>query len=543
MLKPQILSKIKFAIFSFMIAPCLSSTVFEYDFTKPHPAVQLLRGFSHFENWGCWTNSDVAIIKLDLSKFPQNFPGNLKERYLLTFNFRPFLPLGNSELKVNVFTKGKLLENFFYCHSMPIKPLALACSELGDGNLMEILFAIKGACSPFSCGLSQDSRLLGIGFEKLNILLKSPSLSEIQKLSSCKTDFRTCEEPQNYLFKPLTYTLKSINFGEQDIKEKWAEETQISLKGGEIFHKKDIFILADTMGRFITDKNSTRTLLSTGSNTHLNIPHAGLPATDLKGKICIFRLERIFDRYYYEFLLHLLPSIILLTEKYGEDLKFLYPADIQNFEKEAFEAISFKTERLIPYNKVLSQGAICAYIEELLIPNFGNIYWKTGYSKREFYPELAPLLKKIFLPAESPSWIKKRIYISRKDMSPQTSLRPARTIINEEEITSLLKRYDFEVITLTGKSIKDQARIFNEAEAIIAPHGAGLANLVFCRQGTKVLEFIPPKWHALAYFHLSAVMQLNHAFIVGNPIENSPGADFHIDANAVSGYLTDILAR
>ncbi len=37
-------------------------------------------------------------------------------------------------------------------------------------------------------------------------------------------------------------------------------------------------------------------------------------------------------------------------------------------------------------------------------------------------------------------------------------------------------------------SVREQARLFHDAEIVIAPHGAALANLVFCRPGTHILE-------------------------------------------------------
>ena len=37
----------------------------------------------------------------------------------------------------------------------------------------------------------------------------------------------------------------------------------------------------------------------------------------------------------------------------------------------------------------------------------------------------------------------------------------------------------------------DQILLFQSAEFIIGPHGAGLSNLLFCEPGTKVIEFMP----------------------------------------------------
>ena len=41
-------------------------------------------------------------------------------------------------------------------------------------------------------------------------------------------------------------------------------------------------------------------------------------------------------------------------------------------------------------------------------------------------------------------------------------------------------------------SVSEQIALFYDAECVIAPHGAGLVNIAFCRQGTKVVEINTP---------------------------------------------------
>lgn len=75
----------------------------------------------------------------------------------------------------------------------------------------------------------------------------------------------------------------------------------------------------------------------------------------------------------------------------------------------------------------------------------------------------------------------RKIFISRKDAS-------SRTIINENELINFLKDNDFEIINLSKKKFIDQIKIFNSARLIVAMHGAGLTNLLFCKSNTKVIE-------------------------------------------------------
>ena len=41
---------------------------------------------------------------------------------------------------------------------------------------------------------------------------------------------------------------------------------------------------------------------------------------------------------------------------------------------------------------------------------------------------------------------------------------------------------------MSEKKFIDQVKIFNSAKLIVAMHGAGLTNLLFCKSNTKVIE-------------------------------------------------------
>ncbi len=77
----------------------------------------------------------------------------------------------------------------------------------------------------------------------------------------------------------------------------------------------------------------------------------------------------------------------------------------------------------------------------------------------------------------------RRLLIARKG--------PTRKIHNLEQVQAFLSRYDFDTVYLEGMSMADQILLFQSAEFIVSPHGAGLANLLFCEPGTKVVELMP----------------------------------------------------
>jgi capsular polysaccharide biosynthesis protein len=58
-------------------------------------------------------------------------------------------------------------------------------------------------------------------------------------------------------------------------------------------------------------------------------------------------------------------------------------------------------------------------------------------------------------------------------------------------VQNLLSRYGFETVDLERMSLRDQIVIFQSAEFVVSPHGAGLANILFCEPGTRVVELTP----------------------------------------------------
>ncbi len=84
-----------------------------------------------------------------------------------------------------------------------------------------------------------------------------------------------------------------------------------------------------------------------------------------------------------------------------------------------------------------------------------------------------------------------------KDVTPHRKivvLRPGaktRKIKNSDELILALKGY--EAVALENMSIKEQMKTFAEATHVVAAHGAGLVNLLWCKTGTKVVEILDPK--------------------------------------------------
>jgi len=79
---------------------------------------------------------------------------------------------------------------------------------------------------------------------------------------------------------------------------------------------------------------------------------------------------------------------------------------------------------------------------------------------------------------------------SRKLYIPRRNVK-FRRVVNEDAVEALLVAQGFTVFDAGLMPFHEQVARFRSAELIVAPHGAGLSNIVYCEPGTKVLEMIP----------------------------------------------------
>ena len=132
----------------------------------------------------------------------------------------------------------------------------------------------------------------------------------------------------------------------------------------------------------------------------------------------------------------------------------------------------------------------------------------------QYRPWQVEFLRTSFLPAagdnhSSPSGEKRRIYISRGDAT-------YRRVLNESQVIDVLLRCGFEVVQLADFSFTEQVALMNSAEAVVAPHGSGLTNLIFCAPGTKVVEIFSPEMVALYFWKLADLCDVNYFYTVGD---------------------------
>ena len=107
--------------------------------------------------------------------------------------------------------------------------------------------------------------------------------------------------------------------------------------------------------------------------------------------------------------------------------------------------------------------------------------------------------------------IKNKIYIERDSENfKNISLR---SVSNENEVKRYLLKNNFISIKLGEIKFSEQVDLFYNADCIVGLHGAGFANLVFCKPGTKVIE-LRSSDAGYAIANIAKKNNLNHSSII-----------------------------
>ena len=115
------------------------------------------------------------------------------------------------------------------------------------------------------------------------------------------------------------------------------------------------------------------------------------------------------------------------------------------------------------------------------------------------------------LPARPGRDTPRRLYLSRGQ-------RPnSRRYVQEPDLWPRLEHRGFTMLNPGSLSVQEQIDVFHGAEVVVAPHGAGLTNITFCRPGARVLEMFAPTYVHLGLWNIAeAVGDLDYRYLVGD---------------------------
>lgn len=131
----------------------------------------------------------------------------------------------------------------------------------------------------------------------------------------------------------------------------------------------------------------------------------------------------------------------------------------------------------------------------------------------------------------------RRLFISRRDAT-------RRRLLNEDRCWSLLESHGFERVLMEDHSFAQQVALMQEAAAVVALHGAGLANILFAPEGAHVVEIADEAFPNPQYYALSACMGHHYWLLNARPAgEYRPGFhDLVADEDELARVLSEVRA-
>ncbi|MEL6590062.1 MAG: glycosyltransferase family 61 protein [Bacteroidota bacterium] len=227
------------------------------------------------------------------------------------------------------------------------------------------------------------------------------------------------------------------------------------------------------------------------------------PVKKLRGKAVVLAIHA--GSGYYHWIMEVLPRIKLLEEA-GVSLQevdhIIIVSKMTNFIGEMMDMLS------IPRSKIVeSHWYPHLQADELIVPSLiGNFFevpkWSCDYLHERFsdyiYPQQAD----------------KKLYITRRNCGH-------RRILNEPQVEAHLKSKGFEIVALETMNMPEKIKVLSQASMIVAPHGAGLANMVVCHPGLKVVELTHYSTFAIAGWQIGRNIGADY-YLMGSIRDTDP---------------------
>lgn len=253
------------------------------------------------------------------------------------------------------------------------------------------------------------------------------------------------------------------------------------------------------------------------------------PPVDVPGRLGVLTTRG--DANYYHFLHDVLPRVAVLEQAGVERPDRWYVPRTTRFQKELLELWGIAEDQIVNSDEVPHVRA-----EVLVVPGVASTVERNP-------PWVSQLLRKRLVPAGVDRVPGRYLYLARR------AGRNNRCVLNEAEVLALLEPLGFQVVDPGDLSVKDQIRTFAEADVIVAPHGASLANLPFCSPGAALLELFPSQSMVADYWKMTCGVEgLEYQYLsgtgpaAGTVREQFVVADITVDLTKLEAMVSTLLA-
>ena len=339
------------------------------------------------------------------------------------------------------------------------------------------------------------------------------------------------------IYGKISLSKNPPNYRVYKIKKK--KELKIANYNYEIFKIKNGRVFTDNIenvsilsGNKLLDKFSYQQINGNLVNSkHNQVIKSGIPKflKKIKGNVAILAQGASGYNNYCHFLFDIIPKIKLLSE--GTNIRkidYFYFSKLNKYQKEIIKMIGLEKKKIIDSNKY--RHIKCDQLIGVTHPNYLKGTISDAHSKMPRW--IIFYLKKIFLRNMETKVAFNRIFIDRSDSKLEHC-----KLINNTEIKKFLISKGFKVLKLSKYSFRDQISYFKNAKIIVGPHGAGFANLAFCKKNTKVIEIKPLNHPNKVYEKICKINKLKYKLIKLRKSKNKKRGDMFLNKKILNNYI------
>jgi len=230
--------------------------------------------------------------------------------------------------------------------------------------------------------------------------------------------------------------------------------------------------------------------------------------------------KKLFEKHYIEYEQHKIEKFIINTEGQSIiDIRFKWNHNYFHFLTEGLPS-------LLETLKVVNLPIACIqsnFIKDILEWfDIRNQLYTGGQIKDVYTMRLIecgnPSPQKISLLRQK---ISQKLNFEKKYGILIKRSESCRSIINHNELLEFLqKKYSLEWKVFDKLSFKETTELFSKVSMIVAPHGAGLTNMLFSPSNITIIEIMDKNDPNVCYWHLSEMLDNKHYIL---PIETVNG--------------------
>lgn len=222
---------------------------------------------------------------------------------------------------------------------------------------------------------------------------------------------------------------------------------------------------------------------------------------------------------------HQLDKLILVLPEYYKDADFIM---------DSLAPFQIKHIFFIPPGKSLMVRNLCLPQIKPVCDSYNASHLKQVSSFFRNY---------VAIKSDIPDGTMEKLYVSRH-------FARRRKVINEAEITVILKKHGFAVFYPEQVPFLQQVAIFANVRYLVGEHGSGLTNLLFMQKGASVLELHKSKTHDFdhpgpIFWYMAHALQINyyHQVCQDHEKEDYFEGDYIVDVDLLEQNLILMLNK